>query len=157
MEKDTDLTEGINSMSDLIERQAAIDAVENGCQEWKGIFQRCEANIKNLPDFQDTNVGDTISRQAAIDVLHGYFDGMLETDTWSPCDVYGLIEILPSAEPERKKGKWIDAVIPNDNGGLPVQVCDQCNTFFPLAYTGGGHRFCPNCGADMRGGQNEND
>ena len=41
-----------------------------------------------------------ISRQAAIDVLHEYFDGMLETDTWSPCDVYGLIEALPSAEPE---------------------------------------------------------
>ena len=43
---------------------------------------------------------DLISRQAAIDVLHGYFDGMLETDTWSQCDVYGLSEILPSAQPE---------------------------------------------------------
>lgn len=43
---------------------------------------------------------DTISRRAAIDSLHGYFDGMLETDTWSPCDVYGLIELLPSAQPE---------------------------------------------------------
>ena len=53
-------------------------------------------------------------------------------------------------EPERKKGKWIDAVLPNDSGGLQVQVCNQCNTFFPLAYTGGGHNFCPNCGADMR-------
>ena len=41
---------------------------------------------------------DLIDRQAAIDVIHGYFDGMLETDTWSPCDVYGLIEILPSAD-----------------------------------------------------------
>ena len=41
---------------------------------------------------------DTISRAAAVDVLRGYFDGMLETDTWSPCDVYGLIEVLPSAE-----------------------------------------------------------
>ena len=41
---------------------------------------------------------DLIERQAAIDALHGYFDGMLETDTWSPCDVYGLIEILPSAD-----------------------------------------------------------
>lgn len=51
----------------------------------------------------------------------------------------------------RKTGRWIDAIIPNDNGGLPVQVCDQCNTFFPLAYTGGGHSFCPHCGSDMRG------
>ena len=45
-------------------------------------------------------MGDLIERQAAIDALHGYFDGMLETDTWSPCDVYGLIEVLPSAQPE---------------------------------------------------------
>ena len=37
---------------DVIYRQQAIDAVENGCQEWKGIFQRCEANIKNLPSTQ---------------------------------------------------------------------------------------------------------
>ena len=58
---------------------------------------------------------------------------------------------MPPAQPERIKGHWIDAVIPNDNGGLPVQVCDQCNAFFPLAYTGGGHSFCPNCGADMKG------
>lgn len=57
---------------------------------------------------------------------------------------------FPTIE-ERKTGRWIDAVLPNDNGGLPVQVCDRCNTFFPLAYTGGGHNFCPNCGAKMEG------
>ena len=61
-----------------------------------------------------------------------------------------IIDELPTIE-ERKTGRWIDAVIPNDNGGLLVQVCDQCNTFFPLAYTGGGHNFCPNCGAKMEG------
>lgn len=69
-------------------------------------------------------------------------------------DVTRLLS-LPVIEPERKTGKWIDAVIPNDNGGLLVQVCDQCNTFFPLAYTGGGHHFCPNCGAKMEGGGQE--
>ena len=61
------------------------------------------------------------------------------------------------SEPKRKTGHWVDAVLPNDNGGLPVQVCDQCNTFYPLAYTGGGHRYCPNCGADMRGDKHEAD
>ena len=73
---------------------------------------------------------DLISRKAAIDA-HGK-----------------EVEFV-----KRKTGRWIDAVIPNENGGLPVQVCDQCNTFFPLAYTGGGHRFCPNCGARMEGGE----
>ena len=73
------------------------------------------------------------------------------------CCLTGQEDIFYDAMPEwcplekPKKGKWIDAVLPNDSGGLRVQVCDQCNTFFPLAYTGGGHNFCPNCGADMRG------
>ena len=76
-----------------------------------------------------------------MDIIHSmdYCDDILE-----------IIERQPTIK-ERKTGRWIDAVMPNDNGGLPVQVCDQCNTFFPLAYTGGGHSFCPNCGADMRG------
>lgn len=56
---------------------------------------------------------------------------------------------------KRKTGHWIDAVIQTDNGSSPVQICDQCNTFFPLAYTGGGHRFCPNCGAKMEGVEND--
>ena len=52
---------------------------------------------------------------------------------------------------DRPQGEWIDAEIPIECGGsMPIQVCNLCKTFYPLAYTGGGHRFCPNCGADMR-------
>ena len=51
---------------------------------------------------------------------------------------------------EPKQGKWIDAEIRHEDGVLPIQVCSECKTFYPLEYTGGGHRFCPNCGADMR-------
>ena len=36
-----------------------------------------------------------------------------------------IVDEQPTIEPEQKTGKWIDAVLPNDNGGLPVQVCDQ--------------------------------
>ena len=42
---------------------------------------------------------DAVSRKSVEDVLHGYFDGMLETDTCSPKDIYGLIELLPSVMP----------------------------------------------------------
>lgn len=56
----------------------------------------------------------------------------------------------PSAD--RPQGEWIDAEIPLESGGsMPIQVCNLCKTFYPLAYTGGGHRFCPNCGAKMKG------
>ena len=52
-----------------------------------------------------------------------------------------LIDIkhAPTIE-ERKKGKWIDEVI---NGGLPVQVCDQCNTFFFISLHGWRRSFLP--------------
>ena len=48
---------------------------------------------------------------------------------------------LPSAEPERKKGKWIwtDGV-----------RCSRCN--YKL-HTTGIPRYCPNCGADMTRGE----
>ena len=77
-----------------------------------------------------------------------------DTIKFTPTQVDEIVSRMPTIEPERKKGKWIDAVLPNDSGGLQVQVCDQCNTFFPLAYTGGGHNFCPNCGANMREPEN---
>ena len=57
---------------------------------------------------------------------------------------------------DRPQGEWVDAEIPLESGDtMPIQVCNLCKTFYPLAYTGGGHRFCPNCGADMRGESNE--
>ena len=93
-------------------------------------------------------MSDLIDRQAAIEAVMECYDNDELFEVYEE-----KLRELPPAQP--KSGKWIDAVIPNDNGGLLVQVCDQCNTFFPLAYTGGGHHFCPNCGADMRGEQDE--
>ena len=54
---------------------------------------------------QTCSATDTISRQDAIDVLHEYFDGMLDTDTVCPADIYGLFECIPSAQPEPLTGK----------------------------------------------------
>ena len=90
-----------------------------------------------------------ISQQAAIDTLkeltaNGTNKGMVFGE-----DAVHRIEMLPSVQPERKTGKWIDAVIADT---LQVIVCDQCNTFFPLAF-GDSHNFCPNCGAKMEGGE----
>ena len=93
---------------------------------------------------------DAVSRQAAIDGLNDAVHEHNITDF----DAVATILALPSVTPKQRTGKWIDGIIPNDGGGLPVIVCDQCNTFFPLQF-GDGHNFCPNCGADMRGEQDE--
>lgn len=76
----------------------------------------------------------------------GYEEGYIGT-------LKQLLDKQPTIEP--KQGKWIDAEIRHEDGVLPIQVCSECKTFYPLEYTGGGHRFCPNCGADMRKGADD--
>ena len=121
-----------------------VDSLNIARDDWKGIIEY----IDELPSVQpETNCSeipnnsDTVSRRQAIDVLHGYFDGMLETDTVCPADIYGLFECMPSVQPERLKGNWIH------QPKFSRIECDQCgkvfrNTFAPK-------NFCPNCGAKM--------
>ena len=92
---------------------------------------------------------ELIGRQAVLDQIELWarYD---VPDVEAPMDLVGRILELPSAEP--KTGRWIDHEIPLESGGaMPIQVCNLCSTFYPLAHTGGGYHFCPNCGADMRG------
>ena len=84
--------------------------------------------------------GDAIKAIEAEECL-GYVECQSE---W----LYDRINAIPSAD--RPQGEWVDAEIPLESGDtMPIQVCNLCKTFYPLAYTGGGHRFCPNCGARM--------
>lgn len=95
---------------------------------------------------------DLISRQAAIDAVCDFMcngEGLASRqncDITECCGLYTILQDLPSAQP--KTGRWIDITV----GDVPAQACDQCKTFYPLAYTGGGHHYCPNCGAKMEGG-----
>lgn len=96
-------------MSDLIEREAAFDALK------KHIIKL----PKYIMDDCDTNWNYAIN-----------------------C-CYWEIEDLPSAQPERKKGKWIQ----NDNG---TYSCSLCHSWIPeeqYYYA----QFCLYCGTDMRG------
>ena len=57
-----------------------------------------------------------------------------------------LMEDAPTIE-ERKKGEWI---LPNNPIAVSLNewICSECKYLID-----GKHNFCPNCGADMRGGQ----
>ena len=64
----------------------------------------------------------------------------------------GAVGNLPSAQPERKKGEGIP--VTNGRGGFE---CDQCHNYAP-SYQDGVEwlsGFCPSCGADMRGEQDD--
>ena len=86
-------------------------------------------------------MSDLIRREDAIKALYKY--SFVSKDV-----IEREINAIPSAD--RPQGEWVDAEIPLESGDtMPIQVCNLCKTFYPLAYTGGGHRFCPNCGARM--------
>ena len=65
-----------------------------------------------------------------------------------PLGLHEEDEILPSAEPERKKGEWIDTTWKH------TYKCSECGNFLEFHGVNAGRgdaNFCPNCGADMRG------
>ena len=94
-------------------------------------------------------MSDLISRQDAIKELEsgkdkkakgeigGFYNQIIENG------IEKLRE-MPSAQPERKKGKWINHwIAPRED--MLVFKCDQCGKI-----SEGRHNFCPCCGADMR-------
>ena len=87
---------------------------------------------------------DLISRSAAIDDLHGKDPSQI----WDTADVEVWVNALPSAQPERKTGKWI-LQIRHDNKGEPLLAwyqCSECGAFIANNEA----NFCSECGADMR-------
>ena len=62
-------------------------------------------------------------------------------------DIANGIKGMPTIEPERKMGKWIDV-----DDGTYCERCGKCpyddGEYHILGWRSD---FCPNCGADMRG------
>lgn len=55
---------------------------------------------------------------------------------------------MPTIE-ERKKGKWIDEGIYGEGHSERAIRCSNCDWYY-IGYLDD-YKFCPNCGADMRG------
>ena len=106
-------------------------------------------------------MGDLISRQAAIDTVMEFMPSLTTPDGCGQfdreifeaqemfVDIGQALNKLPSAQPERKKGKWI-----HDGYGIPhgcdwihCSVCGKRGVNVPADLP----NYCPNCGADMRG------
>lgn len=108
---------------------------------------------------------DLIRRQAAIDAIceechmetdYHRCEGYKKDSRW--CEYSTALNDLPSAQPERKKRKWVEVAVTDgyDKDGIKtlisVMQCDQCG-FIVNAVEGhmAQYNYCPNCGADMRG------
>ena len=116
-------------MSDLISRQAAIDAVKT---YWKKVV-------------------DDIPKGVGFEELTQLYDMVLEHNA----NILKAIDQLPSAQPERKTGqlKYESAY-----NWFRCNVCrkiypSEFMQYFDSCQYQPGFNFCPNCGADMRGEQ----
>ena len=96
---------------------------------------------------------DFISRQAAIDALQKEinkgippFDDVMGSIRCGVRLARNIIEDLPSAQPTAepvRHGKWTVT---------PIYIkCSECGESFMLIP----QNYCPNCGADMRGEQDD--
>ena len=114
-------------MRDLIYKRVALDAIE--CTDW----------------YHQNSKGE---------MVHGA--NSAEHQAWYKADdIYKAVRDLPSAEPERKTGRW--KMEPDPYGFFDeIPVCSECGRTTKMRET---YKFCPNCGADMRGndGKTESD
>jgi len=100
--------------------------------------------FEELADKGEQNEKDLIIREDAIKAI---------TTSRFLVDAMEKIIKLPSAQPEHKTGHWIKTA----RWGR-VYYCDQCRNYLDFDGVNAGRgstNFCPNCGADMRGGQDE--
>lgn len=88
-------------------------------------------------------MSDLIKRQDAANLLYK----MLADDY---VDGYAYLEqlrTLPSAEPERHRGEWIE-----DGHERGFSECSKCGYIAVSVLSERNYKFCPNCGADMTRG-----
>ena len=85
---------------------------------------------------------DLISRQAAIDAI----DKALSRTFVEPCGEM-ILKDLPSAQPEREKGKWVGC---DDDWLKTMCKCSECGAMIDIneKYR---NFFCYHCGARMDG------
>lgn len=84
---------------------------------------------------------DLISRQAAIDAVIA-----LKTEhrvSWKDA-VIDTLDDLPSAQPERKKGKWLPDCEYDGEDEWYFYTCSCCEYQSDDKF-----KYCPNCGAEM--------
>lgn len=117
-------------MSDLIERQAAIDMFQNLAYDdwnqrtgttWADAFSEAAEMIRDLPSAQP-------------DLDSAYTEGYTQAEA----KYRKMWDEMQATQPERKTGRLVNPT--------PYGECSECGF---LIDSREGYNFCPNCGARM--------
>lgn len=145
--------------SDLISRQAAIDAIEFGITyvrainketgEVKELFQegnnelrKAAERVNGLPSAQPEPCEDAVSRKYLLEEYDRQHKG-------EPGGARRIIENAPSVTPKPKTGKWED-ISPEYHMGMGIVYrCSACKEYYTT--TPREMHYCPNCMAKMEG------
>lgn len=115
-------------------------------------------------------MNDLISRQAAIELACMRCKNCERQDCEykDSCETMKLLDALPSAQPERMRGRWQEITASDCSGYDPVlagyddpvvgYVCSVCHEGYEKEVMGKTTwDVCPNCGARMDGEEDETD
>lgn len=92
-------------------------------------------------------MSDLISKEQAIKAMQeSEFGFTYEVDV-----AIEAVKALPSAEPERKNGKWVYKPNEYDDSTYECSQCGEPWTLIDGTPEENNMKFCPSCGADMRG------
>ena len=94
-------------------------------------------------------IGDLIYRQDVLDALskcHKLNVNIFDSYEINIEEADYMIEHLPPAQLECKKGKWIE---------IKYTFHHKCSNCEWINNTDSGYNFCPNCGVYMRGEEDE--
>ena len=97
-------------------------------------------------------MSDLIDRQEAIDALEKWLDEWTHPNAQGAImDCIQTLNGMPSAQPQRPKGKWIEQDDGWDGVYYECSVCKEPFTLIDGTPKDNLYNFCPNCGAEMRG------
>ena len=98
-------------------------------------------------------MSDLIDRQAVIDALDEIEAEVADGYGYQYAKWREYFVEMPSAQPQRKTGRWVNI---DESEKWECSVCGRMMWFSPrLNVKPSDYRFCPNCGADMRGEQDD--
>jgi len=95
-------------------------------------------------------MSDLIRRQDALDAINHIcpIDTEYDCALLDRADVRCVLSDVPSAEPERHRGEWIE-----DEHERGYSECSKCGYIAVSVLSRRLYKFCPNCGADMSRGE----